>query len=373
MNYSIVYVGMDVHKESFTVCCYTNEKEQAEYNQTIKPHYSKILNYIEAMRFHYGRDATFICGYEAGCLGYTLYHQLKDRGVECVILAPTTMSKPASRMRIKTDKRDAALIARCLAHNDYKPVYIPTEQDDQVKEYIRMRDDHAIALKKVKQQILSFCLRHNYRYDQGKSTWTQTHINWLRGLKPEGMYGEILEEYLITYDVLVNKIERIDRRIEEIAFSKEYEDKVRKLICFTGIKTYSALSIIVETGDFKRFNNAQAYSAYLGLVPGENSSGGDTVRLSITKTGNSHIRKLLIEASQGYTNGRIGYKSKLIKDRQKGNDPTVIAYADKACERLKRRYYDMILKKNKKSNVAKTAVARELSCFVWGMMTENYM
>ena len=164
MNYSTVYVGMDVHKETFSLCCYTNEKEEAEYPQKVDGHYSKVINYLEAMRFHYGDDATFICGYEAGCLGFTLYHQLTDHGIKCVILAPTTMPKPKGKKKIKTDKRDAALIARCLAHRDYSAVHIPTDKDEQLKEYIRMRADHKSDLKKTKQRILAFCLRHNYRY-----------------------------------------------------------------------------------------------------------------------------------------------------------------------------------------------------------------
>jgi len=154
MKYSTVYVGMDVHKETFSLCCYTNEKEQAEYPQKVDGHYSKVINYIEAMRFHYGDDALFICGYEAGCLGFTLYHQLTDHNMKCVILAPTTMLQQKGKKKVKTDKRDAALIARCLAHHDYSPVHIPTEQDEQTREYIRMRDDHKLALKKVKQQIM---------------------------------------------------------------------------------------------------------------------------------------------------------------------------------------------------------------------------
>ena len=180
MNYNTVYVGMDVHKETFSLCCYTNEKEQAEYPQKVDAHYSKVLNYLEAMRFHYGDDVMFICGYEAGCLGFMLYHQLTSHNVKCIILAPTTMSKPTGKKKVKTDKRDAALIARCLAHHDYSPVHILTEQDEQVKEYIRMRQDHKLALKKIKQQILTFCLRHNYRYDTTKSHWTQAHLTWLR-------------------------------------------------------------------------------------------------------------------------------------------------------------------------------------------------
>ena len=340
MNYNTVYVGMDVHKETFSLCCYTNEKEQAEYPQKVDGHYSKVLNYLEAMRFHYGDDAVFICGYEAGCLG-------------------------------KTDKRDAARIARCLAHHDYSQVHIPTDQDEQVKEYIRMRQDHKAALKKVKQQILAFCLRHNYRYDGTKTYWTQAHLKWLRALRPEGLYQEILTEYLSTYDQLMDKLERFDKRIEELASDKAYQENVRRMSCFLGIKTQTALSTIVEVGDFKRFASAQQFASYLGLTPGEDSSGGDQNRLGITKAGNSHVRTLLVEAAQSYTHGRADHKSKLLKERQYGNPANIIAYADKANERLRRRYYHLVLRQGKKANVAKTAVARELACFIWGMMTED--
>lgn len=369
MNYNTVYVGMDVHKETFSLCCYTNEKEQAEYHQKVNGHYSKVLSYLEAMRFHYGDDAMFICGYEAGCLGFTLYHQLTSHNVKCIILAPTTMSKPSGKKKVKTDKRDAALIARCLAHHDYSPVHIPTDQDEQVKEYIRMRQDHKLALKKVKQQILAFCLRHNYRYDGTKNYWTQAHLKWLRGLKPEGLYQETLIEYLSTYDQLIDKLERLDKRIEELASDKAYQEDVRHLSCFLGIKTQTALSTIVEVGDFKRFSSARQFASYLGLTPGEDSSGEDQTRLGITKAGNSHIRTLLVEAAQSYTRGQAGHKSKLLKERQYGNPADIIAYADKANERLRRRYYHLVLSQGKKANVAKTAIARELACYMWGMMT----
>ena len=372
MNYSTVYVGMDVHKETFSLCCYTNEKEIAEYPQKVEAHYSKVINYIEAMRFHYGDDVLFICGYEAGCLGFTLYHELTAHNVKCVILAPTTMLQQRGKKKVKTDKRDAALIARCLAHHDYSPVHVPTEKDEQVKEFIRMRDDHRLALKKVKQQILSFCLRHGYHYDGTKNNWTQTHINWLRSLKPAGLYQEILEEYLLSYDYLVSKIDRIEQRIEELSSEDEYKEKVHKLKCFLGIKTQTALAVLTETGDFKRFPDAQHYASYLGLVPGEDSSGEDQNRLGITKAGNRHVRMLLVEAAQSYGRGQVGYKSKELSARQAGNPPAVIEYADKANERLRRKYYRMVLKNCKKTNVAKTAVARELACFIWGMMTENY-
>ena len=372
MHYSTVYVGMDVHKESFSLCCYTNEKEEAEYPQRVNAHYSKVINYLEAMRFHYGDDVLFICGYEAGCLGFALYHELTAHHVKCVILAPTTMPVPAGKKRIKTDRRDAAHIARCLAHHDYKRVHIPTDRDEQVKEYIRMRDDHKLALKKVKQQILAFCLRHGYHYDGTKHHWTQTHINWLRSLKLSELYQEILEEYLLTYDYLTAKLERLEKKIEEIAAEEAYRENVHKLVCFLGIRTQTALSVITETGDFSRFPDADHYAAYLGLVPGEHSSGGDRNGLGITKAGNRHIRMLLVEATQSYARGQIGHKSSLLKARQEGNPPIAIEYADRANERLRRKYYRLTLKNGKSANIAKVAVARELACFIWGMMTEHY-
>ena len=368
MNYSTVYVGMDVHKETFSLCCYTNEKEKAEYPQQVVGHYSKVLNYIEAMRFHYGDDALFICGYEAGCLGFTLYHQLVNHGMKCVILAPTTMLQPKGKKRIKTDRRDAALIARCLAHHDYSPVHVPTEQDEQTREYIHMRDDHKLALKKVKQQILAFCLRHNYQFDGTASNWTKTHLRWLKTLKPEGLYQEILTEYLLTYDQLVNKIERLDKRIEELASGERYKENVAKLSCFIGIRTTTALAVLTEVGDFKRFANAQKFAAFLGLIPGEHTSSKDQNRLGITKAGNRRVRTLLVEAAQTIARGQVGAKSKALKARQEGNLPEVIAYADKANERLRRRYYRMVLHNHKNPNVAKTAIARELACFIWGMI-----
>ena len=370
MNYNTVYVGMDIHKESFSLCAFTIEEDKGKYYQKTESDFRQVLKYLDFLRSSYGDDAKFVCGYEAGCLGYTLYHQLTSHHVDCKILAPTTMLEQRSRKRIKTDKRDAEIIARCLAQHNYSPVHIPTEKDEQTKEYLRMRDDHKLALKKVKQQILAFCLRHGYRYE-GKSHWTAAHIKWLKSLNPEALYKEILAEYLLTYTTLSDKIERMDKRIEELASQSEYKEAVGKLCCFIGVKTHTALSVIVEVGDFKRFASAQNFASYLGIVPGEHTSSEDQNRLSITKAGNRHVRLLLTEAAQCYARGQTGYKSKALKERQEGNTPQVVAYADKANERLRRRYYKMVLGRSKKANVAKTAIARELACFIWGMMTDR--
>ena len=329
-----------------------------------------VLKYLEGVRKYYADEIEFVCGYEAGCLGYTLYHQLTEHGVKCVILAPTTMAI-TNTGRIKTDRRDAGNIARCLAFRTYSEVHVPTEEDESVKEYIRMRDDHKKALKVNKQQILAFVLRHGYRYDGGRNYWTQKHVKWLKSLDLGGTLQESLDEYLITYEYLTDKIERMDKRIGELAEGERYRESVKKLSCLIGVKTLTALAAIVEIGDFVRFAKAEQLAAFLGLVPSEDSSGGKQSRGSITKAGNSHVRRLLVEAAQSYTRGAVGYKSKDLKRRQNGNTPQVIAYADKANERLRRKFYRMTLQNGTNRNVAATAIARELACFMWGLMTDN--
>ncbi|MDY3225258.1 MAG: IS110 family transposase [Candidatus Faecousia sp.] len=365
---SITYIGMDVHTTNFTLCCYSFEDDKVYAAVQVKPEYTEILKYINRVRKQRGEDTRFVCGYEAGCLGYSLYHKLTDHGVECVILAPSTMAETPGK-KIKTDKRDAEKIARCLAYHQYKPVYVPDEEDDAVKEYIRMRDDVKAHLKETKQQIIAYYTRHGFQFD-GSSHWTQKHLNWVESLQFENsIHQEVLREYLTVFYDLSEKVAVYDARIEELSHSERYAENVGKLCCFSGIATHTALSLLAEVGDFSRFRSAPQFAAYLGLVPGEHSSSDKQHRTGITKAGNSHLRRLLIESAHCYSRGAVGKKSKAQKERQAGNSPEVIAYADRAVDRLKRKYQRIAL--HSRANIAKTAVARELACFVWGMMTGN--
>ena len=361
---SIAYIGLDVHTTNYTICAYTIENEKFFAETTIKPDIKELEKYLKRLQELQSDGCKLICGYEAGCLGYSLYHQLMNRGYECVILAPTTMPKTVKE--IKTDKRDARKIAQCLAYGTYSKVFVPSDEDNAVKEYIRMRDDAKTMLKQTKQQIIALCTRHDKRYD-GSSNWTQRHMEWLKHLElGNEILNETLTEYLITLAQLIDKVERFDKRIDEIASKEKYIENAKKVQCFRGIKAHTALSFLTEIGDFKRFPTAQQFAAFLGLVPGEHSSGDHQHRVGITKAGNSHLRRWLIEAANSYSKGVAGKKSKAVKQRQEGNLPEVIAYADKANERLRRKYIKIALRSN--SNVAKTAVARELACFIWGMM-----
>ncbi len=368
----IIKIGMDVHSTNYTLCAMepTIGAEDRVFGEVkVAPDYKEIILFIESLKAKLGLDNNYSieCGYEAGCLGYSLYHQLTNAGIKCVILAPTTMLTQQGQ-RVKTDKRDARLIAQCLCYGGYHPVYIPTGEDDAVKEYLRMRDDHKLVFKKLKQQINAFVLRHGHQYVGTK--WTIKHITWLNKLELDPMYRETLNEYMASYEEQEAKIERYDKRIEEISAEARYQEDAEKLGCFLGIRTHTALSLIVETGDFNRFAKGNTYAAFLGLAPGEHSSSTNINRLGISKAGSTHLRCLLIEAAKGICKGAIGHKSKELRSRQNGQAADVIAYADKANTRLRSKYYKMI-RHGKKKNVAVAAVTRELACFIWGMMTGN--
>lgn len=368
----IIKIGADVHSKTFSICALevrVFEEPRVLACERVTADYRNVIKFIECLKEKLGSSDRYDieCGYEAGCLGYSLYHQLTAAHIKCRILAPSTILQP-NGIRVKTDAHDAEWIARQLAWNSCRFVHIPTEEDLATKEFIRMRADHQDALKRIKQQINGFCMRHGKIYE--KTKWTLEHLRWLRSLALSAALREVLNEYLATYDHSVANIARLDARIKELAEQKKYAAKVKELCCLLGIKTHTALSIIAEVGDFIRFAKGNVFAAYLGLAPGERSSGEHICRTGITKAGNSYLRRLLIESAAGLCKGAIGHKSKALQARQAGNRAEVIAYADKANIRLRSKYYRMI-RHGKKRNVAVTAVARELACFIWGMMTDN--
>lgn len=364
----VIYVGMDVHTTNYTLSCYTIENDADFANVQMEPKVDKVEKYLDKIKENYNGDCRFVLGYEAGCLGYSLQRVLAAMGYECRILAPSTIPS-ASRER-KTDRRDARKLARCLAFNTAKYVYVPTKEDEAVKDYVRMVEDKKTAHTKVKQQLNHLCIRYGKIFNETRH-WTKKHEAWLQKLDlGNEIANEALQEYLDAYFKGKNKIAELMKRIDELAMQDSYKEEVSKLRCIKGIDTYTALSLVVEVGDFNRFSSAGKFAAYLGLVPGEHSSSTDINRLGITKAGNKHLRRLLTESAQSYRS--INHtKSKALKDRQEGNDPKVISYADKASERLTKKFHRMYYKEQKKWNTCVAATARELSCFVWGVTTDH--
>lgn len=372
MTNNIIYVGIDAHKSHFNLCFF-NPINETYFNEVeIKSETSSIIQQIDKVKeIKEYKNFKFILAYEAGSLGYSLYRSLLNENIECVIMAPTTMSKSLKDEHNKYDKRDARTIAKCLFSGTYSPVYVPSKDDEALRDYIRCRDDIKNNLKRIKQELLAFILRKGFIYTETKHKWTIVFMKWLNNLDiQEKVDKMVLEEYLIEYNRLTDKLLEMDAKIVEFSTLDKYKDSVNKLICLKGIKEITALAHIVEIGDFNRFRSAKAFNAFLGLTSREHSSS--TIRRlgHITKDGNTHLRRLLIEASQTYSKKYNIQKSKSLKSRQYGQEPNIIAYADKASLRLHKRYFHLI-SSGKPRNVAITAVARELSSFIWGLMTNH--
>ena len=368
----IAYVGIDAHTANYTLATRMEGSKDPVNVNTYSPTVSNIVKYCNAIRKEYRKDTEIILGYEAGCLGFKLRRDLEQNDLKCIILAPTSIpgTEQNRKRKKKTDKRDAEAIAKALINSDYSEVYMPDEEDEAVRDYIRMREDHRKQLRVIKQQICALTNRHGFKFTEGKNYWTQKHLKWLKSLPIDGVLKDVFDSYLLSYETVSDRIAQMDRRIEEIAEQDKYREAVHKLICFKGVKVLTALAVIVEIGDFTRFVKAKNFAAFLGLVSGELSSSDDQNRLPITKQGNRFIRKLLVECSQSFSRATSG-KSAALKKRQEGNTAEVITYADKANERLRKRYLTLVLRNKKPHNKAVTAVARELACFIWGMMTGN--
>lgn len=365
---SIIYIGMDVHKNSYSLCAIHGNTGEILGETKIAADVELVEKFINnAKNKADDSDVSIKVGYEAGCLGYSLYCELTAKGIDCDILAPTTMQKSQKEKRVKNDRRDARNIATNLSNNPYKAVYVPNERDREIKGYIRMIRDFKEESKIVKQHINAFVLSLGYRYS-GKSRWIPAHIKWLRELNLGDIDQIALEEYLSHLDYLLTKIERFQSKLEELSQEEPYKEKIGQLRCFKGIDTATAMTLHVEVSDFDRFPNAKAFASFCGLTPAEDSSGEKNKRLSITKQGNSCVRKTLIESAQVLVKGTIGKKGKKLKSKQKDQDVKVIDYTDKAVLRLQKKFHRMVLR-GVHRNVAITAVARELACYVWGVET----
>ena len=372
----IVYIGMDVHTSNYTLCSldpgYGVKKDNyfAEVQFT-NNFVTNVVNYVSNLKKKM-KDCEFVCGYEAGCLGYSTYKDLTKAGIKCVIMAPSTMAVQKGGKKVKNDRRDARVIAQCLAYQTYKEVYVLSEHDEAVRGYLRMRDSHKKELKRIKQQIIAFCTGHGL-FSPTKSNWTVAHLKWLKGLKfNDPVEQEIINEYLSSYTYLCDKIKAMDVRIEVLASEKQYCENVKKLRCIKGIETNVALTLLAEIVDFNRFSKPTDFAAYLGLIPGEQSSGDKVRGTGITKAGNSTLRQKLTEAAKGYWRGRIGMKSATFKKFEKELPKEVTEYALKANTRLQRKFFNMTHVKGKNMNVAASACAREMACFVWGLITNHY-
>ena len=361
MEEVITYVGIDAHKRELhvtmligaaaTPVTWTAENEPKAI--------SRLHRKLE-------RDApgpVRVC-YEAGPCGYALQRQLMKGRVSCVVIAPALMPrKPGDR--VKTDKRDARKLAELFRAGLLTTVRPPTPAEEAVRDLCRARDDARDDVQRARHRLGKLLLRRGLHYS-GRKNWTKAHRQWIKTITWEhAAERAVVDDYLLAIDQVESRLVELDARLTETAQTDPYREPVAWLRCFRGIDTLTAILILAELHDFRRFPNARALMAYLGLVPSEDSSGDRHRRGRITKTGNTLVRRVLVEASWHYQH-RPGVGPGLAA-RRKGQPARVIAIADKAQQRLCRRFRRLTAKDKPATKVV-VAVARELAGFIWAAL-----
>jgi transposase len=363
MNNNITFVAMDTHKKEHKVAIlYPRHPEVVD--MTVKNTSAEITKMVKKIQQKAPGEVRFC--YEAGVCGFNLKRKIEALDCKCAVIAPSlTPTKPGER--IKTDRRDALKLLMLFKAGLLTEVYAPDLQQESARELTRLRQTARENLMRTRQQLQKFLTRHGYIYTEGDN-WTGKHLRWLRGLEfEEAMLRDVFDSYFTEMQHCIQRLDHLDKQVEQLAESKPYKEVVGLLKCFHGIDTLTAISIITEIFDFGRFENARELMSYLGLTPSESSSGEKQKKGSITRTGNSRVRRLLVEVSWHY---RHPYHiSKTLKQRRKNQPQWAIDIADRAGQRLRKRYWHLI-NHGKMQCKATTAIAREMAGFIWSVLRE---
>ncbi len=364
MKHSIIFVGLDVHKDSINIALADDGR-----NGEVRPYGTiggDLYSLDKAIRKfrRSGDELRFV--YEAGPCGYEIYRHLISHGLHCDVIAPS-MTPKRSGDRIKTDRRDAITLARLYRAGELTPVYVPREDDEAMRDLVRGRDDAVNATRKARQRLSSLLLRHGFRY-AGRHAWSVAHMRWIAEIKmPHPAQQITLQEYIHSVEENSERVDRLTEQILKLIPTWRMAPVVAAFQALRGVAPIVASTMVVEIGDLRRFENPRQLMAYLGLVPSENSSGQTTRRGSITKTGNGHARRALIEAAQAYSYpARV---SRELRKRQEGLSREIKEISWKAQVRLCGRFRKFTAK-GMNYNRTKTAIARELSGFMWAIAKE---
>jgi len=301
--------------------------------------------------------------YEAGPCGYALQRQVTTARVSCQVIAPALIPRKPGE-RIKTNRRDARKLAELFRAGLLTEVQPPTPEDEAVRDLCRARDDAREDLQRSHHRLGKLLLRRGLHF--GGRNWTRAHRQWIDTLEwAQPAERVVVDDYLLAIDQLESRLIELDARLAEIAETEPYRERVGWLRCFRGIDTLTAILILAELHDFRRFQSPRALMAYIGLVPGEDSTGEKHRRGRITRTGNALVRRLLVETAWHYQHrSSIGVA---LTRRRKGQPGRVIAIADKAQQRLCRRFRRLIEQHKPAPKVA-VAIARELAGFLWAAL-----
>ena len=365
MEESIMFVGLDVHKETITVALAEGGKRGE-----VREH-GRVANRPEALERLLGKLTRKGAGlrvcYEAGPCGYGIQRQLAALGYDCVVVAPSLIPRKPGE-RIKTDRRDAIKLARLHRAGELTAVWVPDPAHEAMRDLVRARLAAVRALRQARQQLSGFLLRHGRCYS--RPAWTQMHRRWLAGLRFEqAAHHIVLEDLIATVEAAAQRRDRLTGEIEIRLGDWSLAPVVRALQSLRGMAMVNAATLVAELGDITRFAKPSQLMAYLGLVPAERSSGQSRRQGGITKAGNGAARRVLIEAAWSYRfPARIG-REQLI--RQETLAKPIRETAWKAQMRLCRRYR-RLANVGKPATVVTTAIARELAGFVWAIAQQTH-
>lgn len=356
----VLYVGLDVHKESMVVATAPQGDTEAQL-------YGKIGGTLDALDKLIKKmarpDLELRFVYEAGPCGYVIYRHLKKQGYHCQVIAPSLIPTKASD-RVKTDRRDARQLARLFRAGELTAIYVPDEEDEAVRDLVRARDRAMVDQRKARQRLKGFLLRLGHRY-LGRGNWSAEHLRYLAQIKLSHAAQQIaFQEYLEAITVATERLERLTKAMEAALPAWKRAPVVNAVMSLRGVALINGMTLIAEAGDLTRFDSPTSLMSYFGLTPSEYSSGEKRVQGGITKAGNGACRRALVEAAHHY---RIAPRvSPAMQKRQEDQSKEVRAIALKAQQRLHSRYR-LLTARQKKPVIVIAALARELCGFVWAI------
>jgi len=362
-EFNQVYVGLDVHKATIAVAVARPGRGEPEYHGTIVNSDAAVRKLLKQLS-RPGESLSFC--YEAGPCGYGLYRDLTALGHGCAVVAPSLIPRKAGE-RLKTDRRDALMLARLHRAGELTAVWVPDQEQEAIRDLTRAREDMKSLELKSRQRLGAYLLRHGRVYG-GKSRWTQAHFRWLESVKFDSPVQQIvLQEYIDTVKSMQKRVADLEAQMHEMLAGWSLSSVAQALMALRGVSLITAMTVLAELGDLTRFDSPRELMAYLGLVPSEHSSGGSRRQGSITRTGNGHVRRVLVEAGRNYR--FPARKTRAIEKRAEKTSEVVQAIAWQAQKRLCGRYRALIEAGKIKQQVT-TAVARELAGFIWAIACE---
>lgn len=364
MSTRMQYVGLDVHAETITAAVAGPDGSVRELG-TIAHQPEAVRKLVRKLG---GPSRLRMC-YEAGPTGYALYWELTALGVRCDVIAPTLIPTKAGD-RVKTDRKDAAKLARCYRAGDLTPIFVPDAATEALRDLVRAREVAKQDQLRARHRVSKFLLRHGRHRPEGMRAWTGRHAIWLGQQRFDSpVLQTVFDEYRATLGLIADRVERLEQAIlaAVASLSPAQQALVAALATLRGVREVTAATVVSEIVTFRRFARPRQLMGYAGLVPREHSSGASRWRGAITKTGNAHLRRVLVEAAWAYRHRPA--VTGVLRQRQLGQSAPVLAIAHAAQTRLCTRYRRMAAKGKAPLFIA-TMIGRELLGFMWAIAQE---